>query len=406
MEKQEFIDIFNKRRNTSQLFSAGRDFWNFWNTFRYFFDEEKNIDEIFLKMDSIIKEVIAQDGNLNLDYEKNNLSYILNLTRDNIHELNSWFSESEKERAGAYLPLFGYRNIVIDIQIGLISLLLFSGESVPKEEPLSPPQTPTELIGYRATNNDKDKDLMLINEFNILENAFQKKGWILYPEFNHRVIEKIKQLDFDKAKILVRPKKYDKPSWRSSSKPLWEERMYGPQFKKEDFKRLFEKQYGEYKYVFHTKEDELMAQLYIPLHRLEYVIKPCKNNLIGLLLEETIDTTKTSPFFTSCYPIIGKSRFVRHRLLHAIMDKDTAETNHLDLSYLYYKEDKIEERKAQHIKDRKVDADYKIKILRIDSKDPKGFFAEFELFTDIARLLLDEDKNPEITKFFNAEKEL
>jgi hypothetical protein len=69
---------------------------------------------------------------------------------------------------------------------------------------------------------------------------------------------------------------------------------------------------------------------------------------------------------------------------------------------LYYKDDKIEQRKVQHIKDKVVSADRKKKILRIDSKNPKEYFAEFELFTAIAGLLMDGNRNPEIIKFFNG----
>ena len=140
---------------------------------------------------------------------------------------------------------------------------------------------------------------------------------------------------------------------------------------------------------------------FIPLQRLEYVLKPYENDLVSLSLEETIDTQKTNYSLLRYFYFFDRhgNRFLKHKFLHMIVNKNTAEIKHLDLSYFYYMNEKIEQRSIQHIKDKVVSADHKKKIVRIDAKNPNGYFAEFELFADIAGSLMEGNKNPEISKF-------
>ncbi|MDR2594519.1 MAG: hypothetical protein LBC87_07105 [Fibromonadaceae bacterium] len=397
MEKYKFIDLFNKELNGSCLFSSGGT--ELCHAFKYFFDEEKNIDEILSKISAL-----HTNEQINLKNEEDILNKVLNLTKDNIDEMtNSWFSESEKNKSKGYLAISPYRDS--ELQLGLTCLLLLSirENRIENEKKLllSPIETPEEIIDYR----DADEDLIIIDDFEILETAYRKKDIVIYPDFNQEIIEKLKLLDPTKSSIKIRPHRYGNFSEYSKLKNIFEERTFGVPFKKEKFQNIFSKKYGKYEYFFNEEENILVAQgFYIPLDKLEYVIKPYEDNLISLSLEETIDINKSNyTLLTDCYFIDRNgSRFLKHKYLHMIMNKDTAEINHLDFSYLYYKDDKIEQRKTQHIKDKVVSADYKKKLLRIDSKNPKECFTEFELFTDIARLLMDENKNPEICNFFNG----
>jgi len=403
MDKYEFINLFNKELNCSQVFSLNS--MTLCHAFRCFFDERKGFDEIFLEIHSDI-EKIEKHSNIQVDLknEKCILNKILKLTQDNISEMiNCWFSESDKDAAKGYSSIFPYRDS--ELQSGLICLMKFSSEVnriENEKKSLLPLEIPKDIICYK---NKTDPNLITIDDFKILENAYYERNFdiVVYPYFNFEIIEKLKLLDPTKTSISIWPRYYGNSSGYSKCKPLCEERMFGMPFKKEKFKNIFSKEYGTYEYNFDKVEKAIALGFYTPLERLEYVIKPYKDNLISLSLEEIIDVNKSDyALLPNYYFINEKNRFVKHKYLHIIMNKDTAEINHFDISYFYYKDDKIEQRKAQHIKDKIIKADCKKKILRIDSKKPNECFAEFELLINIAGTLMDGSKNPEILNFFNG----
>ena len=403
MDKYSFIDLFNNQLNNSKIFIPGST--NLWKALKYFFDDAINIDEIFIKMQWEIKIAFKKaNGKINMKEEKDILDVILQLTKRYISEIiHNWFTEKEKDEAKAFLAVCSFKNV--NTQIGLICLVFFSSEENKIEnekKTLRLIELPEELKLYLT----KD-DLINVDDFQILDRGYYKKEYdiVIYPDFNSEIREKINQLDPDKAKIQIRPKSYCKFSEYNPIEAITEARMFGMPFDKKYFKNIFTKNYGSYEYVFDNIVDNLMAKaFYVPLNKLEYVIKPYENNMISLSLEETIDITKHEYLRLPYFYFIDRNntRFLKQKYLHMIIDKNTAEIIHLDLSYLYYLDDKIELRSKQHIKDKVVSADYKKKIVRIDAKESNTYFTEFNLFTDLACSLMGGYSNPEIIKFFNG----
>ena len=121
-EKYEFIDTFNKKLNNSRIFSQNG--MNLCYAFKYFFDKEKNIDEIFSEMHCKIERVTKYlNRQVDLEKEKYILNEVLNLTQNNISKIKtSWFSESEKNKAKGYIAIMPYKNSELFI-IFVFSLL-------------------------------------------------------------------------------------------------------------------------------------------------------------------------------------------------------------------------------------------------------------------------------------------
>ncbi len=246
---------------------------------------------------------------------------------------------------------------------------------------------------------EKD-DLVDVSSFEVLNKGFlYKDKWlVVYPSISYKL--RLILLPFFKnncsnVKLCVRAGTIGKYIDYTKSDWIFEERLFGMPFSKNNLRNITSKQYGIFEYNFTSERQKQIAKsFFIPLKRLEYVIKPYDENNLTLSIEEVNDCDKDDYMKISNFKYeYNNNLFIINRYFHVIFDKQTYDINHLDLSYLHYDFDSYCQRIDNHLKDKTVPASIKIKRFRLDGK------IDFDSFQSLLIASLDGDKNPEIINF-------
>ena len=309
----------------------------------------------------------------------------------------------KKNELKAYINIIPFKNVELGLKILFILLHVTNLYETVKllknaKRRIQLPKDFNALI-------DKDNLINIKNLKPIEKGFYDHKSFIVaYPEIDFNLLQKIIFIIQKKTKIEVklRINKFGLKSDHTSIIPLYEERIFGIPFNTNNFSRIYNKKYGEFKYSFKDNIQMIIASLfYTPLDRLEYVIKPYDNNQVSLSLEEVIDITKND-----YQNLLNKHLFhdydryyIKQKLLHVIFNKNDNSVSHLDLSIMIYDDDAFKIRISTHLKNKSkyVNPIIKYKIFRIDGK------LDFNDFVDICILAMDANKNPEIIKFLKGE---
>jgi hypothetical protein len=404
-EKGKIVKRLNSIFLKSKLFSPNGS--HTFEILKYIFDEGLTVSDAFDKVKNYIEDVegIRREA-IDLKQEINIIAEIKEIILSVSANFNGreWITEDEIKRVVDFLTIMPYDNT--QLQIGILDLLfavgnIYIGDVVIRSMKI--PGIPKTLEVYW----DSEESLIDVSTFKSLETGFfdSKSNVVVYPDMDHELKFKLLSLnarDNKKFTLKVKPLRFSKIENYSNIVNLCEERMFGMPFSPKNFKTIFGKNHGEYKYLFvgtGNKEELIAKAFYVPLNRLEYVLKPYEGDQISLSLEEVIDTTLKdySHLKDHFYTQSDGRRFLSHKYLHTIINRNTADISHLDMSQLIYYDSKIYERGTKHIKDKAVSADIKNKIFRIDG------ILKFEDFSNIASSAMDAKRNPEVIAFFNGQ---
>lgn len=338
-------------------------------------DDEKEV-QLMQKIFVLIKKLIAE---LAIDFPqtlKDKYEYVLQL--GNVHFYNH---ETEKIFHYAIACILQYKkyNFVTTISQKLTRF-------------------PSELKPFW---NEKDFLFDVSNFDQLGENFYYAaKDIVLYPEFchNYELKEKISQYYkkiAETAKLSVSALRFSPKSEYTGYQYVQEEKLFGMPFNKSNFKKLFQKEYGVYKY---SENEDVVKQLsQIPLYELQYVIKPLNNNEISFMLEEVIDVTCDSYTHMEMMQYgTDKNFFIKNRLIHFIFDNQQDSIVHFDLSYLYYDNEAYFKRITQRLCDKTENATVKHKIFRIDGP------LEFDIACLLIGGALNANHNPEVVRLLSG----
>lgn len=193
---------------------------------------------------------------------------------------------------------------------------------------------------------DRDERLIEVTSFNPLREAFVEKDLKLavIPKYksDYGLKEKFAQLFKDgipaKWRVWVAPAQIIAEEDVPSKIYIQEEHMWGLRFDEAAFKKMFSKEYGEFKYVNNELPDRLTR---VPLYKLQYLIASNdKESTSSAIIEELIDITYGQSMIDPKAFVYGSSEhyYVRNRMVHLMYDQKRSIFTHLDLSYLYYNE--------------------------------------------------------------------
>lgn len=400
MNKYEIVKEIVRILSKSNVFTPGGI--TIYDATKYLFDYSLTIDQTIEKIQNQIKFAELRGNKIDIVKEKEILNSYFNLISQNKNLLKSsdWLTDKEKNEAFSYLFINPFSDE--DFQLAIINLIFLSHKqyvTLNEIKNLNPIDFPEDLLSF------VHDDMLYINSTERLENAYYYKDLdkVIYPAFEYKMKNLLDEVNLSDCDIFIRPRRIVPMEQYSPNFLLTEERMFGVPFNKENIKKILSKESGEFKYTFFEKKDLLLEKaFFIPLDKLEYYIEPNDGNLVSLSLEDVIDYSKQENvnlrdrYFTT----EDGHRFIKHRYLHAIFDRETLNVKHCDMSWLIYFDDNIEIRRNSKLKERKVRANYKIKMFRIDAK--KDGFLPFELFQSIGGNAMDGNRNPEIYRFFNG----
>lgn len=251
---------------------------------------------------------------------------------------------------------------------------------------------------------DKKDQLIDVSTFEPLHKAFYyaPKDIVVYPDYRHNY--GLSELFTNLYKEIRKTGRLSVSSSHFSCKSEYpkaiyvqEEKIFGMPFNKKNFKRLFKKEYGVYKYPEHISSREKIMS--IPLYALQYVICPTGNDMVSFMLEEIIDISFEKPnvYLDGLKCGTDSTFFVRNRLVHFIFDNKKDSIVHLDLSYLYYDDVAYFKRIEQRLCGKTEKATIKHKIFRIDG------LLEFDIACSLIGGALEANHNPEVKKLLSGE---
>jgi hypothetical protein len=257
---------------------------------------------------------------------------------------------------------------------------------------------------------DEKDELLDVTKTEVLNKGFVFFNKIVvYPCFNYKLKEVIIPLFRrlkEKIKLKIYPSYWGDLSHYSDIDLILEERIFGIPFKEENFKKVIKnrKNFGEYQYCFKKEKEELLAKcFYVPLLKMDYVLKRLEEKKFSVSLEEVIDFNKNDwvkypSFVYHC----DSEYYVMHRYIHAIfnlIEESEVEIIHLDMSLKIYDKELYNQRIKIHLNDKIVKPLVKKKIFRIDAEEERKVIG-LEDFKNIIVAALD--CNPEILKFLNG----
>lgn len=249
--------------------------------------------------------------------------------------------------------------------------------------------------------NEKDQ-LIDVSTFEPFREAFYyaSKDIVVYPYYCHSYELKEKFADLYKeicktGKLSISASRFSPKREYPETIYIQEEKLFGMPFNKENFKKLFKKEYGVYKYT-EDKNNPYRSML-IPLYELQYVINPLNSNEVSFMLEEVIDIAfKKNKYIDNLQYGTDSNFFVRDRLIHFIFDNKLDSIVHFDLSYLYYNNDAYFKRIGQRLCEKTESATIKHKIFRIDG------VLNFNIACSLIGGALDANHNPEVIRFLSG----
>ena len=245
-------------------------------------------------------------------------------------------------------------------------------------------------------------NLFGIDPFIILSSALQYKDKVIYTKLKYPLVDYFmfyckKNRSNNKIRIALSPKITNINYYKEY---LYEERIYGKPFSLEAFRKLINKQFGEFKFFPKSETEQFNSEVfYVPVEKLEYVFNPkTKENKISLSIAEIIDISKDKHGKLNeylYYDYANSRKFVMIKILHALFNVTIEKFDHLDCSLYFFSEDNYNIRLSQHLKNKTIDADYKIKLFRIDGE------IEFDDWSKFATLFFHKD--PLIEEFLRGE---
>lgn len=245
-------------------------------------------------------------------------------------------------------------------------------------------------------------DLFEIEPFIILPSALQYKDKVIYTKMKYPLVDYCMlycrdNKDKINIKIALSPEIINISHY---SKYVYFERIYGRPFSLENFKKIIVKEYGELKYYPKNKTEKFYAEVFnVPVDRLEYVFNPkIKENKISLSIAEIIDISKDKHRKLNEYlfhDYANSRKFIMIKILHTTYTRTIEKFDHLDCSLYFYNENNYNIRLSQHLKNKTIDADYKIKLFRVDGE------IEFDDWSKFVALFFHKD--PLIEEFLRGE---
>jgi len=250
---------------------------------------------------------------------------------------------------------------------------------------------------------DNKDDLINLSHFESLNRALldRRSGIVLYPSVSDFLRNRLLFLQgranraFD---LSVRAQRFGRFEDYSDYVELMEERTYGIAFTVDNLQTLQKKTPGSFEYCFKNESEQSHAEFwFVPLKRLEYVLKPASQNRLSISIEEIIDIECESFRHLEDYVFrCGTNILVEQRLVHAEFSPRKKIFTHLDLSHLYYDAKQYERRLEQHIKSKTVKANCRVKRYRLDGEIP------LQDFSDLVSLSLDATHNPEVVRLLEG----
>ena len=378
------------------------------------FDEDKEIEEAFSQI-YCQEEISFQEKllGIKIDIEKEKeilqklvdifkeiFPIIENITKENLTEIY--------QKYAGYLEICPFKNKFLHLVI--INFLFYLYDCIKfisfKEGLESKPNIPDKILKFW----DEKDELLDVTETKALNKGFVFFNKIVvYPSFTYKlknvIIPLFNRLK-DKIELKIYPAYCSNLSLYTDIDLILEERIFGIPFKEENFKKIIKnrKNFGEYWYYFKEEKEELVAKLfYVPLLKMDYVLKLLEDNKFSISLEEIVDINKKdwakySSFIYHC----DSKYYITHRYIHAIfnlIEEREVEIVHLDMSLKIYDEKLYNQRVKLHLKDKIVKPLVKKKIFRIDAKEGTKVI-NLEDFKNIIVAALDH--NPEILNFLNG----
>ena len=369
----------------------------FLKEFIAYYENLKSIDECYKSIfsdEAIIRKLKKIDD----DKEIKLLDSIFKKLKELIYEMMTTVPSPTNDHYSAYFiniePCFDDKQVGRFFYLALDYIKIYMDYNSVKNIPIHFGKIISELEPYW---NEKDK-LINVSTFIPLCDAFyyKDKEIVIYPCYRHSYELKEKFAEFYKkiksngGILSISASRFSLISEYSKISYLQEERLFGMPFKKDSFKRLFKKEYGEYIY----DENEKNNYMLLPLYKLQYVINPLDKNQVSLMIEEIIDISMKN---VNNEKIGTDSKFfVRNRLIHCIFDTIKDNFIHFDLSYLYYDNNAYYKRIEQGIWQKREDATIKHKIFRIDGS------LDFNIACLLIGAALDANHNPEVINFLKG----
>ena len=225
------------------------------------------------------------------------------------------------------------------------------------------------------------EQLISSNELKVYNDAFEYKNYIieLDEKINYDLKKYIFKLISKKIEVKIRLSHFNIFKKDKYQIPIFKAKVYGKNFKNDYLnKKLFSNRLQSKFQRIETQENKHLLIMFEKVKQFE--ILRTERDKIFLL--------------TECLPEIqDNDKFIETLILHSDIDYNGIFFNHIDLSLLFYSNDNYDIRIKKELKD-KINADYHIKLMRIEKKFSMNEWANL--------LLLSYPRNELVIEFLTG----